>query len=302
MRAIALWTFGWLALLGAAAGVSPRAPAIPDAPLNNAIAAERLVLDGARARTLYVGSSMIGQLPLSDTAALSVGLSARGAATGLFLVTGTGAHPATVVVETNRLLESVDSAYVDSLLQRARPRWPWLRMTRLEFRPSSQAEALVVRVERALRGLRGEAGKRAAEARAADAFVANAAEGALPSGPGAAAAALAKAGVASAAVDSAREAATARWAAARLAEWQRTGVRVFLVELPMHDAIARSPRELRRRQMVDAMLPAGAFPRLTLPARAWRTSDGRHLEPDDARALATWLQNAVAHPPQEGYH
>jgi hypothetical protein len=46
MRAIASWTALWLVLWALAASCAPRTPAIPDVALNNAVAVERLRVDG----------------------------------------------------------------------------------------------------------------------------------------------------------------------------------------------------------------------------------------------------------------
>lgn len=270
MRAIvswfALWLVGWLI----AAPFLPRTPAIPVIALNNAIAAERLHVDGVAGRTVLLGSSLIGQLPVSrlDARGMNLGLSAYGAATGMLLVERRGQYPAVAVVETNELLAQPERGYADSLFDATRRRWAALRATRFEFRPSTQAIAAVVRVSQLLRRLQPEAGKRRAEQRAAEQF-------------------------ASERADTVGARANARWVAAHLRAWRDRGVRVVLLTMPQHEAVQEGATARADRVIVDAELPSAEFARLSLGDRAWRTTDGRHLERDDAQAAATLLRAAL---------
>ncbi|MBI3567275.1 MAG: hypothetical protein HY084_03600 [Gemmatimonadetes bacterium] len=273
MRAIAAFTVGWLALWALVAASLPRTPAIPDSALNNAIAAERLRSDALDGRTVLLGSSLIGQLPIARfvPGALNLGLSAHGAATGVRLVDRDAHLPAVAVVETNELLAPPDSAYVDSLRAGVSRRSLPLRAMRFEFRPSTQAIAALVRVSRLVRRLEPEAGKRAAERRVAERWAS------LPP-------------------DTAGARTVARWVATWLRTWQRQGVRVVLVELPQHQLVMESAARRAARRIVDEELPEREFPRLRLGDRAWRTSDARHLESDDALEAARALAAALARP------
>jgi hypothetical protein len=273
MRAIAAWTATWLALWALVASVVPRTPAIPDVALNNAVATERLLTDGAAGRTVLLGSSVIGQLPVSriDPRALNLGLSAYGVATSVLLVDRSGRLPAVAVIETNELLAPPDSAYADSLLAAVPPAWARVRAVRFEFRPSTQAIATVVRVSRLVRDFQPEAGKRRAEQRLADEW-------------------------AGARADTVGARVVARWVAARLRAWRAHGVRVVLLEMPQHPVLQGTDAKRAARLIVDEELPASEFERAHLGDRSWRTSDGRHLESEDAYAAARALLASLARP------
>ncbi len=279
MRAIAAWTLAWLALWAAVAHHVPRTPAIPDVALNNAVAAERMREDGLAGRTVLIGSSLIGQLPVArfDAGALNLGLSAYGAATGIRLVERQASLPAVAVIEINELAAPPDTLYADSLFAAA-PGAPFvrralggLRLARFEFRPSTQAIAVAVRLSRRLRALQRESAKRRAERRFAESWATSYA-------------------------DTARARAALRWTAARLRDWQRRGVRVVLLDVPMHDAVLASDDARAARLVIDSELPPAAFDRVTLGAGPWRTSDARHLEANDATEAARRLVAALARP------
>lgn len=273
MRAIASWCAVWLVGWGIAASFAPRTPAIPVIGLNNAIAAERLFTDGIAGRTVLLGSSLIGQLPVSrfDARAVNLGLSAYGAATGILLVERSGQYPAVAVIETNELYAPPESAYVDSLADATRHRVAELRATRFEFRPSTQAIGAVVRWSRSLRRLQPEAGKRRTAQRAADEL-------------------------AEEEPDTAGARASARWVAEQLRAWRRRGVRVVLLPVPQHPTLEAAASTRADRAIVEAELPPSEFAWLSLGNRGWRTSDGRHLERGDAMLAARSLLAALARP------
>ena len=272
MRAAGTWALVWIALWTTFASVVPHTPAIPDVALNNAIVAERLASAGARERTMLVGSSLIGQLEMPvSSGVLNLGLSAYGAATGIALVDRAARLPAVAVIETNQLLDAPDSAYAAALLAGASRRLFGVRAARLEFRPSTQAIAAVVRATRRARRLQPESGRRRAEDRLAAEW-------------------------ATARPDTVGRRAVARWVAARLRDWQAHGVRVLLVEVPEHALVLASAEARATRAIVDAELPPAVFPRLVLAGRDWHTSDARHLEADDARAAARALLDSLARP------
>ena len=273
MRAIASWCAAWLVVWGIAASFAPRTPAIPVSALNNAIAAERLYADGITGRTVTIGSSLIGQLPINrfDPRAVNLGLSAYGAATGILLVERSGQLPRVAVIETNELYAPPESAYVDSLADAARHGLAELRATRFEFRPSTQAIGAVVRWSRYLRRLQPEAGKRRTAQRAAD-------------------------DLASDRADTVGVRASVRWVAEQLREWRRRGVRVVLLPVPVHPTLEAAESTRSDRAIVEAELPPSEFEWLSLGDRGWRTSDGRHLERGDAMLAARTLLAALARP------
>jgi len=240
--------------------LAPAAPPLPIGAAQNRIVAERLRFDAGDSSLLVLGSSMTARLPMASVApgAQAVGLSGGTAAMAIDLVQAMGRRPRVAVVEANRLAWPSDSPDVRDLAVAAPASVAW-RMWRFEYRPSTQALGLIVRVsELARRVLVSEPGRRAAERRAAVAY----GREEVDSAP------------AQRALDRVRE---------RLDLWRAAGTTVCLVELPVHPATAMSPLEER---MIARAFPDSAFPRVELPRGSMPTTDGRHLEADAARRVA----------------
>ena len=253
IAALALW----------AAFVQWLAPAVPPLPLGaaqNLIVAERLQLDATDSSLLVLGSSMTARLPMSRVApgAQAVGLSGGTSAMAVELAQAVGRRPRVAVVEANRLAWPSDSSGVDTLAAAARPRLAW-RLWRFEYRPSTQALGLIVRLtDVARRVLMPEADKREAERRGA-------------------------VGYGREEVDSVQAERALRRARGMLDQWRVAGTTVYLVDLPVHPLVAMSALE---RRLIDRAFPDSLFPRVVLAAKVEPTTDGRHLEADAARRVA----------------
>jgi hypothetical protein len=244
--------------------------AIPLPALQNAIVAER-VRDAVGGEAWLVGSSMIGQLPVTVIGddVRSAALSGDGAASALALLEH-AARPRAIVVETNRLLAGDDRGYATMLwYEAAQARYLGVRATRLANRPSTRA---VVQAARAAAWWRRRESA-ASRARRETALAAQWGE-TMP-------------------LDARVAADTAAAVRARLDRWRARGVRVWLIELPVHASVAARSAETVRRAALDAALPIELFPRITVGAGPWRTTDGRHLEPDDARRIAHAIADAL---------
>jgi hypothetical protein len=245
--------------------------AVPLPALQNAIVAER-VRDAVGGEVWLVGSSMIGQVPTAAVGdeARSAALSGDGAASALALLEHTS-RPRVLVVETNRLLAEADRGYAATLWDEAsQARFPGVRATRLANRPSTRA------VEQAVRAAAWWRRRESAAARARREVALAAQWGdTVP-------------------LDPRRAADSAVAVRTRLDRWRAQGVRVWLIELPVHASIAARPAETVRRAALDAALPTALFPRIAVGAGPWHTTDGRHLEPDDARRVARAIAGALA--------
>jgi len=68
------------------------------------------------------------------------------------------------------------------------------------------------------------------------------------------------------------------------------GTVVYLVEMPTYPPLAMTAIEHR---LVDRTFPVALFPRISLGADVFPTSDGRHLEADAARRVARAIAAAV---------
>jgi hypothetical protein len=240
--------------------LAPPAPPLPLGAAQNRIVAERLRLDATGASLLVLGSSMTARLPMASVApgAQAVGLSGGTAAMAIELAQLTGRRPRVAVVEANRLAWPSDSSDMRSLAVATPEAVAW-RAWRFEYRPSTQALGLVVRVTDLVRRvLMSEPGKRAAERRAAVSFGRED-------------------------VDSAQGQRALDLVRSRLDHWRGSGTTVYLVELPVHPLLATSPLEQR---MIDRVFPDSAFPRVALPGGPTPTTDGRHLEVDAAWRVA----------------
>lgn len=271
MRTLVASTIGTLmAWLGFVYTFAPDAPPIPQVALQNEIVAERLQLATSQS-LLVLGSSMTARLPIADIAAnaQAVGISGGTATAALALARASGIRPRVAVIELNRLAGEPDSAAMRALAVTAGPRIRW-RALRAEFRPSTQAVSVIVRVSEWLRNtLMREDQRRASEERITRRLVP-----------------LER--------DSATSQRALDWARAALDEWRAAGTTVWLVELPAHANVAMSAAE---RRMIDRTLPDSLYARVTLGPGPWPTTDGRHLESRAARRAAAEILRATAGPP-----
>jgi hypothetical protein len=264
MRALIAWTVAALVVWSAyAQWLAPPAPAIPLAPVQNVIVAERL--EERDAPVVLLGSSLTARLPLAvlDRDAMAVGISGGSAPDAIALARALRRRPRVAIIETNRLVlaprlrdmaELADSA-------RVRPRW---RARRMEYRPSTQAIALIVRVTDALRAV-----VRIARPRWT-AETGNLGSDAL--------------------TDRAAAMRALAWTRGALDEWRAAGTLVLLVHLPTS---VPTDSEAVTRTLVDEVFPTSLFPRITLDDGPWPTTDGRHLERDAARRAAAQILRAA---------
>jgi hypothetical protein len=266
MRALIGWTAGALAVWTACAQwLAPPVPAIPLAPLQNAIVAERLAERGAS--LLVLGSSLTARLPMHevDPDAMAVGISGGSAPDAIALARALGRRPRVAIIEMNRLDLTADQPAMSTVADAARRRFPW-RILRTEYRPSTQAIALVVRASDLFRErLMSEDARRMVEARAVRAS-------------------------ANDDVDTVATAESLDWARTALEEWRRAGTAVLLVELPVHRALYADEN---RRRVIDAVFPDSLYPRVSLGQGPWPTTDGRHLERAAARSAARIIVEAA---------
>jgi len=257
---------GWAAFVQ---WLAPSAPPLPVGAAQNRIVAERLRLDATDSSVLVLGSSMTARLPMASVAlgAQAVGVSGGTAAMAIELAQATGRRPRVAVVESNRLAWPSDSSDMRELSAATPASVAW-RLWRFEYRPSTQALGLIVRVSDLVRRVVvSDAEMRATERRAAMAY----GRVEVDSGP------------AQRALDRVR---------ARLDRWRGAGTTVCLVRLPVHPLLAVSPLEER---LIDRAFPDSVFPRVELPRGPMPTTDGRHLETDAARRVAEAI--AEAKPP-----
>ncbi|HEY5490365.1 MAG TPA: hypothetical protein VIK25_04145 [Gemmatimonadaceae bacterium] len=261
IAALACWTafVQWIA---------PSAPPLPVGAAQNRIVAERLRLDATDSSVLVLGSSMTARLPMSSVApgAQAVGVSGGTAAMAIELAQSMGRRPRVAVVEANRLAWPSDSSDMRDLSVATPGSGTW-RLWRFEYRPSTQALGLIVRVtDLARRVLLSEAGKRVAERRAAAAYGREE-------------------------VDSAQGQRALDRVRGLLDQWRLAGTTVYLVELPVHPLLAMFPREQR---MIGRAFPDSLFPRVRLDGTRMQTTDGRHLENDAAWRVARAIARLVS--------
>lgn len=247
--------------------VAPASPPLPLGAVQNPIVAERLAFDQTDSSLLVLGSSMTARLPMADvvTGAQSVGLSGSSTTTAIQLVQQLGRRPRVVVLEANHLARPVDTSETRALPAGVK-RHPSWRVRRVEFRPSTLALGAIVRATNRLRQvLLSEPRRRATEARAAVDYGRTE-------------------------IDSAESQPALEEARAVIDQWRAAGTVVYLVEMPSHPLIAMTAIEHR---MVDRVFPAALFPRLSLGAGAFPTTDGRHLEADAALRVARAIADAL---------
>lgn len=247
--------------------LAPSVPMLPEGATQNRIVAERLQLDATDSSMLVLGSSMTARLPMASVvhAAQAVGVSGGTAVLAIELARAIGRRPRVAVVETNRLAWPADSSEMREVAAAATAHAAW-RVWRFEYRPSTQALAVIIRVtDLARRVLMSEWDKRAAERRAAEAYGREV-------------------------VDSVQSQRALDRARVMLDAWREAGTTVFLMELPVHPLVGMSPRE---RRMIERAFPDSLFPRVVLGDAAMSTTDGRHLEADAARRVARVIAAAT---------
>jgi hypothetical protein len=74
----------------------------------------------------------------------------------------------------------------------------------------------------------------------------------------------------------------------------RGGTQVVFFEMPVHPAVAASPRCVSHRAILRAEFPPERYTWLSLPAADYRTTDGVHLLPASALIVRDFLVETVA--------
>ncbi|MBX9927669.1 MAG: hypothetical protein K2X99_02040 [Gemmatimonadaceae bacterium] len=272
MRALVIGCVATLGVWTTAARLAPPAPALPTPALQNAIAVERLVRGAHAPRVLVLGSSLAARVPsaLIGDDAMVIGLSGGSGAAAVALADAAGVRPTVAIVELQRLGMPAPNGWADSLVRAARSdRRARVAFFDQEHRPATLALSAIARTSaRVRRWLSTESQRRETEARAAHAY-----------GP-----------VADAASDTAFAEAQRR-----LTRWREQGTRVYLIELPVHEASAITPT---LRAAIDRAFPASEFPRVAHPPGGYPTSDGRHLEPEAAARVAQAIAVAALSEPR----
>ena len=82
---------------------------------------------------------------------------------------------------------------------------------------------------------------------------------------------------------------------------QKAGVRCYLVEMPMDEAVARAPGLLQIHEALAAAFPSPPYSWIRPGGnRNYETTDGLHLTTTELRAYASWIRARLDHPAAPG--